>query len=81
MNGGSSGSGANSYSFGPAAGSLGRNGTDNTATFDVPGDPHEEPLLQIRGYVLRREADDSAQGPVDEMTLKLCKSGLEICGA
>lgn len=81
MNGGSSGSGANAYSFGPAAGSLGRNGTDNTATVDVPGDPHEEPLLEIRGYVLRREGDDTAQGPVDAVTMKLCNKGLEICSA
>jgi RNA polymerase sigma factor (sigma-70 family) len=81
MNSSSGGSGGNNYSVGPAAGSFGRDGTDNTATFDVPGDPHEEPLLQIRGYVERRDADETAEGPLDAVTLKLCKSGLEICGA
>jgi len=79
--GAASGSSANTYSFGSAKGSLGRNGTDNTATVDVPGDPHEEPLLEIRGYVLRRPATESTQGPVDAFGTGLCRLGLELCGA
>ncbi|MEX2557671.1 MAG: sigma-70 family RNA polymerase sigma factor [Actinomycetota bacterium] len=82
MNGGSGGSGSNTYSFGPAAGSLGRNGTDNTATVDIPGDPHEEPIIEIHGYVVRRPADDTPEGPVDGLSQKLCIAGIGgICGA
>ena len=77
---GGSGPTANTYSFGPAKGSLSKQGTDNTATIDLPRDPHEEPLLEIRGYVIRRPATETTEGPVDVVS-RLCTLGVELCGA
>lgn len=79
--GGSGGSGGNTYQLGPAAGSMSNKGTDNTFTVDPPGDPHEEPLLQVHWWVLRREANDTADGPADSIARKLCEAGVRLCGA